>query len=368
MGLLASVKRAAIVTALGITALSQLAPISAGAANTVTLTGAGSTFDTPLFTKAFSEYTKSVNPNVQVNYGGGGSGAGISQLTDKTVDFGATDGPMTDEQLTKAGGPTAILHIPVTLGAVAVIYNLAGVKAPLNLDGATLAAIFQGAITKWNDDKIKALNTGASLPGTDISVVYRSDGSGTTNIFTTYLSSVSSDWKAKPGAANSISWPVGVGAKGSDGVAGQVKQLDGAIGYVELAYATQNSIPFANIKNSTGAFVAPSAAGATACAAALADKLPADFRLKIAGCTGDDKAIYPISGYSWIILRTAQADAAKGAALVNLVTWLIHDGQRYGKDLSYAPLPTAVVEKASAALATVTSGGQPLLKATPAAA
>ena len=200
----------------------------------------------------------------------------------------------------------------------------------------------------------------------DIAVVHRSDGSGTTNIFTTYLSSVSSDWKVKPGAANSINWPVGIGGKGSDGVAGQVKQLEGSIGYVELAYATQNSIPFANIKNSSGAFVAPSAAGATACAAALADQLPADFRTKIAGCTGSDAAIYPISGYSWIILFADQSDATKGGALVNLVNWLIHDGQQYGADLSYAPLPSAVVDKATAALATVTSAGQPLLTATPA--
>jgi phosphate transport system substrate-binding protein len=366
MGLFDSVKRAAIVSALVVTAITQLAPLSVGAADTVTLTGAGSTFDAPLFTKAFSEYTKSVNPNVQVNYGGGGSGAGISQLTDKTIDFGATDGPMTDEQLTKAGGPSTVLHIPVTLGAVAVIYNISGLSAPLNLDGAAVAAIFQGTITKWNDDKIKALNPGVDLPSTDIAVVHRSDGSGTTNIFTTYLSSVSSDWKANPGAANAVSWPVGIGGKGSDGVAGQVKQLDGSIGYVELAYATQNSIPFASIQNSSGAFVAPSAAGATACAAALADQLPADFRTKIAGCTGSDAAIYPISGYSWIILYADQSDAAKGAALVNLVNWLIHDGQQYGADLSYAPLPSVVVDKATAALATVNSAGQPLLVATPA--
>jgi len=367
MGLFASMKRAAIVTALGLTVVAQLSPLSAGAADTVTLTGAGSTFDSPLFTKAFSEYTKSVNPNVQVNYGGGGSGAGISQLTDKTVDFGATDGPMTDEQLTTAGGPTAILHVPVTLGAVAVIYNLAGVKAPLNLDGDAIAKIFDGSIQKWNDDAIKALNPGVDLPGTLIAIVHRSDGSGTTNIFTTYLSTANADWSKKIGAANSVKWPSGLGQKGSDGVAGAVKMFDGAIGYVELAYATQNSIPFANIKNSSGAFVAPSAAGATACAAALADKLPTDFRVKIAGCTGADAAIYPISGYSWIIMRTDQSDAAKGAALVNLVYWLIHDGQKFGTDLSYAPLPAAVVEKASAALATVTSGGQPLLTATPAA-
>ena len=365
MGIFASVKRAAIVTALGVTAITQLAPLSVGAADTVTLTGAGSTFDAPLFTKAFSEYTKSVNPNVQVNYGGGGSGAGISQLTDKTVDFGATDGPMTDEQLASAGGADAVLHIPVTLGAVAVIYNLAGLSTPLNLDGDTIAEIFNGVIPKWNDDHIKALNPNVDLPDEYIAVVHRSDGSGTTNIFTTYLSAENQDWAKNQGAANSISWPVGMGQKGSDGVAGQVKQLEGSIGYVELAYATQNSIKFANVKNSSGAFVAPSAAGATACAAAAADKLPADFRIKIAGCTGADAAIYPISGFSWIIMYKDQSDATKGKALVDIVNWLIHDGQQYGADLSYAPLPSAVVDKATAALETVTAAGQPLLSATP---
>jgi phosphate transport system substrate-binding protein len=365
MGLFASMKRATMVTALGLTVVSQLLPLSAGAADTLTLTGAGSSFDNPLFSKAFSEYTK-INPGVQINYQSVGSGAGIKQLTEKTVDFGASDGPMTDDQLTAAGGADAVVHVPVTLGAVAVTYNLPSVTAPINLDGETLAAIFTGGITKWNDDKIKTENPGVDLPGADIAVVHRSDGSGTTNIFTTYLSTISPDWKTNVGAANSVKWPVGIGGKGNEGVAGQVKQLEGAIGYVELAYALQNKIAFASIKNSSGAFVPASAEGATACAAAVADKLPTDLRQNIAGCTGTDKAIYPISGFSWILIYTNQSDAAKGKALVDVVNWLIHDGQQYAKGLDYAPLPPFVVEKGTAKLQLVKSGGQPLL-AVPAA-
>lgn len=352
--------------ALALLALAVLAvtPLVATAANSITLTGAGSTFDNPLFSKAFAEYTKSVNPNVKINYQSVGSGAGIKQLTAKTVDFGATDGPMTDDQLKAVGGPDAVVHVPVTLGAVAITYNLPSLKAPLNLDGPTLAGIFLGTITKWNDQAIAALNPGVNLPGTDIAVVHRSDGSGTTNIFTTYLSSVSPDWKSKVGAANAVNWPVGIGGQGNEGVAGQVKQLEGAIGYNELAYATQNKIAFASVKNSAGAFVPASPEGATACAAALASSVPDDLRIQIAGCTGDDKAIYPISGFSWVLLYTDQGDAAKGKALVDLFEWLIHDGQQYGKDLLYAPLPSAIVAKGEAKLMTVKSGGQPLLQVT----
>lgn len=343
-----------------------LNPATAGAQGTVTLTGAGSSFDNPLFTKAFSEYTKA-HPDVRINYQSVGSGAGIKQLTEKTVDFGATDAPMNDEQLTAAGGADAVVHVPVTLGAVGITYNLPSVKEPLKLDGETVASIFLGTITKWNDAKIKALNPGVDLPGTDIAVVTRSDGSGTTNIFTTWLSSVSSDWKSKVGAGTSVKWPTGIGAKGSEGVSGQVKQLEGGITYVELSYATQNKLATAEIRNSAGAFVAPSAAGATACANAAATTLPADLRLMIAGCTGTDQAIYPISGFSWVVLYTDQKDAARGKALVTVLDWLIHDGQQYGTALDYAPLPASVVAKATARLQTVTANGQPLLAATPGA-
>lgn len=346
-------------------ALMVAAPLQAGAQGTLTLNGAGSSFDNPLFSAAFAAYTEQ-NPEVRVNYQSVGSGAGIQQLTENTVDFGATDAPMTDEQLKAAGGADAVAHIPVTLGAVGITYNLPGVDQPLNLNGQTLADIFQGNITTWNDDAIAALNPDVELPNTDISVVTRSDGSGTTNIFTTYLTSVSDDFTSAVGAGLSVDWPTGIGAKGSEGVAGQVAEIEGAVTYVELSYAQQNSLATANIENSAGAFVAPSADGATACAAAAAD-LPDDLRVMIAGCTGDDEAIYPISGFSWVVLRTDQQDAGRGTALVDVLAWLITDGQQYGADLSYAPLPQKVVDAASAKLGTITSGGTPLLTSTPAA-
>ncbi len=353
------------VSILGAMGVTLMSPESTSAQGEITLTGAGSTFVNPFFSKAFSEYTSSVNSNVKINYQSVGSGAGIKQLTEKTVDFGASDAPMSDDQLAEVGGPEAVVHIPVTLGAVAITYNLSGVSEPINLDGPTLANIFLSTVTKWNDDSIKALNPNVDLPGTDIAVVHRSDGSGTTNIFATYLSSVSEDWKGTVGAGNSLNWPTGIGAQGNDGVAGQIKQLDGAIGYNELAYAVQNNIAFASIKNSSGAFVPASADGATACAAASAPTLPDDMRVMISGCTGDDPKIYPISGFTWVILYTDQQDATKGQAVVDLLYWVIHDGQQYGKDLQYAPLPSSVVDKGTAKLQTVTSGGQALLKATP---
>ena len=340
--------------------------LGASAQGTMTLNGAGSTFDNPLFSKAFSEYTKA-HPDVQVNYQSVGSGAGIQQLTQKTVDFGATDAPMNDEQLQAAGGADAVVHIPVTLGAVAITYNVPGVQDPIKLDGATLGDIFLGTITSWSDPKITALNSGATLPDTPIAVVHRSDGSGTTNIFTTYLASVSQSWKDQVGAGLSVEWPAGIGAKGNEGVAGQAKQVEGSIAYVELAYAQQNQLPTAEIQNSAGSFVAPSADGATACADASAPKLPEDLRVMIAGCTGDDPAVYPISGFSWVVLYTEQTDAARGQALVNVLDWLIHDGQQYSADLSYAPLPPRVVDRAEQRLAEVTANGQPLLQAAPAA-
>jgi phosphate transport system substrate-binding protein len=329
----------------------------------ITLNGAGSSFDNPLFSKAFSEFTKS-DPSVQVNYQSVGSGAGIEQLTNRTVDFGATDAPMSEDQLAAAGGADAVVHIPVTLGAVAISYNLPTLQQPVHLDGATLAAMFLGTITTWNDPAIAALNEGIELPNTPVAIVHRSDGSGTTNIFTTYLSSVSGDWKSKVGAGLSVDWPVGIGAKGSEGVAGQVKQIEGGVTYVELSYAEQNGLATAAVKNAAGAFVPPSPAGATACAAAAAADLPEDLRVMIAGCTGDDEAIYPISGFSWVVLYADQADAARGEALVRVIDWLIHDGQKYGPALSYAALPDEVVSRASARLAVVAANGQPILPGT----
>jgi phosphate transport system substrate-binding protein len=355
------------VLALMLAALFVLTPLGSGAqGDTITLNGAGSSFDNPLFSKAFSEYTKQ-NAGTRVNYQSVGSGAGIKQLTAKTVDFGATDAPMTDEQLQAAGGPDAVVHVPVTLGAVAIVYNLPDVKEPIKLDGETLGAIFLGTITKWNDDKIAGQNSGVELPDTDVAVVHRSDGSGTTDIFTNYLASVSSDWKSTVGTGLSVDWPSGVGAKGSEGVAGQVKQLEGGITYVELSYAEQNQLATAQVQNSAGSFVAPSPEGATACADTVASKLPDDLRLRIAGCTGDDQAIYPISGFSWVVLYTEQSDPARGKAVVDVLDWMIHDGQQYGKDLSYAALPQTVVDKAAAKLQTVTANGEPLLQGSSAA-
>ena len=341
--------------------------VGASAQEQITLNGAGSTFDNPLFSKAFSEYTNST-PSVRVNYQSVGSGAGIKQLTEKTVDFGATDAPMTDEQLQAAGGPDAIVHVPVTLGAVALAYNLPSLQQPLQLDGATPVDLFLGKITSWNDPAIADLNPGVQLPETPVAIVQRSDGSGTTNIFTTYLASISDDWKNQVGAGLSVSWPVGIGAKGSEGVAGQVKQVEGGITYVELSYAEQNGLATAAVQNSAGQFVAPSPEGASACAAAAASNLPSDLRVMIAGCTGDDAAIYPISGFSWVVLYEEQSDATRGQALVNVLNWLIHDGQQYGTPLSYATLPPTVVDRATQVLGTVTANGQPLLAATPSVA
>ncbi|HEU5430825.1 MAG TPA: phosphate ABC transporter substrate-binding protein PstS [Thermomicrobiales bacterium] len=341
--------------------------LGATAQSTITLNGAGSSFDNPLFSKAFAEYAKS-NPAVRVNYQSVGSGAGIKQLTQKTVDFGATDAPMTDEQMQAGGGPEAVVHIPVTLGAVAITYNAPGLDQPIDLDGPTLADVFLGTVTNWNDPKIAALNQGVPLPDLPIAVIHRSDGSGTTNIVTTYLASVSPEWKEKVGAGLSVNWPTGIGAKGNEGVAGQVKQLPGAIGYNELAYAHQNNLTAANIENAAGRFVAPSAAGATACANAAAKTMPADLRIMIAGCTGDDAAIYPISGFSWVVLFADQSDPARGKATVDVLNWLIHDGQHYGEALDYAPLPARVVDLATAKLQTIVAGGQPLLTGSPAAA
>jgi phosphate transport system substrate-binding protein len=332
------------------------APTSAAANNgqTMTLNGAGSSFDNPLFSKAFAEYTK-LHPNVQVNYQSVGSGAGIQQLTQGTVDFGASDAPLTDEQT--AATENDVIHVPVTLGAVSVAYNLPGVNEGLKLSGDDLAKIYLGTIKKWNDPAIAQLNPDVQLPNTDIAVVHRSDGSGTTDIFTTYLASASQEWKDQVGSGLSVDWPVGLGGKGSEGVAGQVKQIPGGIGYFEMAYAKQNNLTSAAMQ-SADQYLLPSIDGATACAAGVADKLPADLRVRIAGCTGQNA--YPISGFSWVVLHQGQKDAARGQAMVNLLWWLTHDGQQYSKDLFYAPLPQQVVTRDEAQLSSIKVNGQPI--------
>ncbi len=314
---------------------------AAAAAQTATtsgadLTGAGATFPYPLYSKWFDAYaTKS---GVKINYQSIGSGGGIRQLSEQTVDFGASDAPMSDDEMAKAKGG-AVLHIPTALGAVAIVYNLPDLGAPLKLTGDVIAAIFQGQITKWNDARIAALNPTAKLPATDILVVHRSDGSGTSYVFTDYLASVSPAWAAKPGKGKEVQWPVGLGAKGNEGVAGQVKQTPGAIGYVELAYATQNKMSMASVKNAAGEFVAPSIASVTAAAAGAAGKLPAntDYRISIVNAPG--AGAYPISSFTWIIAYVKQADAAKGKKLTDFLRWALADGQGMESALDYAPLP-----------------------------
>ncbi|MGH7861740.1 MAG: phosphate ABC transporter substrate-binding protein PstS [Candidatus Dormibacteraceae bacterium] len=329
---------------------------TAANAPTVLLNGAGSTFDYPLFSKAFSEYTNA-HPNVKVNYQSVGSGAGIQQLTKGTVDFGASDAPMTDQQMRDAGGD--VIHLPITLGAVSVAYNLPGIPEGVQMDGSTLADIYLGTITSWNDAALVKLNPSAKLPNLPIAVVHRSDGSGTTDIFTTYLTTVSSTWKQKIGNGTAVNWPVGIGGKGSEGVSGQVKQTPGGIGYFELAYAKQNSLTSAAINNGAGKYLLPSSDGASACAAGAAANLPADLRVRIAGCAGD--AAYPISGFSWVLLHQKQTDPAKGEALANLMWWMIHDGQNYSTNLFYAPLPAPVVKLDEEKLRSVSYQGKPLL-------
>jgi phosphate transport system substrate-binding protein len=303
------------------------------------INGAGATFPNPIYSKWFSEYTKS-HPDVRINYQPIGSGGGIRQLTAQTVFFGATDGPMTDEQLKTAPGP--IVHLPTVLGAVVPVYNIPEVTAELKFSGALLADIFLGKVTKWNHAAIAKENPGVKLPATDIAVAHRSDGSGTTYIFVDYLSKVSPEFKQKVGMATSVNWPTGVGGKGNEGVAGVVKQTPGAIGYVELIYALQNNIPFGAVKNAAGTYLKASLESVTAAAAASAASMPADFRVSITNAEGKDA--YPISSYTWILLYQGPADKAKSRKMADFMRWAITDGQSYTKDLGYAPLPESVVK------------------------
>ena len=314
------------------------------------LTGAGATFPYPLYSKWFDAYSSKTG--VKINYQSIGSGGGIRQLSEQTVDFGGTDAPMSDAELAKAKGG-AVLHIPTALGAVAVIYNLAEVTQPLKLTGDVLAAIYQGQISKWGDARIASLNPGVKLPATDILVVHRSDGSGTSYVFTDYLANISSAWAANPGKGKEVQWPVGLGAKGNDGVAGQVKQTPGAIGYVELAYANQNKLSAAMLKNAAGEYVAPAIASVTAAAAGASAKLPSttDYRVSIVNASGT--GVYPISSFTWIILYQKQPDPVKGKTLVDFLRWALSDGQAMEAPLDYAPLPDAMRSDLMAKLDTV---------------
>jgi phosphate transport system substrate-binding protein len=295
------------------------------------INGAGATFPYPIYSKWFDEYVK-VDPSVRFNYQSIGSGGGQKQILAQTVDFGASDGPMTDDNLAKA--PGKILHIPTVAGAVVITYNLEG-NPTLKFDGETLADIFLGKINKWNDPKIAATNPGVKLPDKEIVVVHRSDGSGTTFIFTDYLSKVSAEWKQKAGNNTSVNWPTGIGGKGNEGVSGQVKQTPGAFGYVELIYALQNKMPYADLKNAAGEFIKPTVDAVTAAMATA--EIPDDFRFSMTNAPG--KGAYPISGATWLLVYQQQKDAAKGKKLVEFLKWAEKDGEKMAKDLQYAPLP-----------------------------
>lgn len=306
----------------------------------MTINGAGATFPYPLYSKWFSTYAK-VDPSVRFNYQPIGSGGGQKQLLAQTVDFGASDAPMSDENMAKA--PGKILHIPTVAGAVVIAYNIPGFASatPLKLDGATIAAVYAGKIVKWNDAAIARLNPGVSLPDTGIVVVHRSDGSGTSFIFTSFLSEVSPEWKSKVGANTSVRWPVGLGAKGNEGVSGQIQQTPGAIGYIELAYALQNKMPFADLKNAAGKLAKASPESVTAAMATA--NIPADFRFGMTNAPGKDA--YPIAGATWLLVYQKQRDPAKGKKLVEFLKWALSQGEAMAKTLDYAPLPDNVQKR-----------------------
>lgn len=319
----------------------------------IDLTGAGATFPQPIYSKWFSDYA--TKAGVKINYQSIGSGGGIRQISEGTVDFGASDAPMTDEEMSKAkGGP--ILHFPTVLGAVVLTYNVPELKQPLNLTAEVLADIFLGKITKWNDGRVAALNPGLALPARDIIVVHRSDGSGTTYIFTDYLTTVSPAWASGPGKGKEVKWPVGLGGKGNEGVAGQIKQTPYTIGYVELAYANQNRLPAAKLKNAAGQFVAPAIESITAAAAGAVEGLPAttDYRVSIVNAPG--ATAYSIASFTWILVYQRQTDAAKGKKLVDFLRWALTEGEASAAALDYAPLPSSLGAKLIDRLATIQVG------------
>ncbi|XZF13781.1 phosphate ABC transporter substrate-binding protein PstS [Chitinophagaceae bacterium MMS25-I14] len=330
---------------------------SKGSGDDNTILGAGSTFDYPLFSKQFAEYNTA--NGLKVNYQSIGSGGGILQLTNKTVDFGASDAPLNDEQTQKMGVPA--LHVPVTAGAVVLSYNLPEVKDTLKLTPEVLAEMFLGNIKKWNDAKIAAVNPGVKLPATDIVIAHRSDGSGTSNIFTTYLTKVNKDWETKVGKGSSVNWPVGLGGKGNEGVAGLIKQTPGTIGYTELAYAIQNNMAFAKIQNKAGNFITPSVASVTA---ASNIQIPEDGKVSLTNTDAADG--YPISGLSWVLIYKEQKynnrSKERAEKLVKLIWWQIHEGQQFSTPLNYAPLSAAAVTVAENNLKAATYDGQAILK------
>ena len=317
--------------------------LMSGFASAQSLNAAGATFPYPMYSKWFSEYNKK-HPNVQINYQSIGSGGGIRQVIAGTVDFGASDGPMTDEQLSQAKGK--ILHIPTVLGAVVPAYNVPGVSGELKFTPEALAGIYLGKISTWNDPAIAKANPGVKLPGDPIVVIHRSDGSGTTFIFTDYLSNVSGDWKSSVGKGTSVKWPVGLGGKGNEGVAGMVRQMQGAIGYVELIYAVQNNISYGSVKNKAGNFIKASLESTTSAAASA--KMPPDYRVSIVNAPGKDA--YPIASFTWLLIPEASKDATKGKVISDFLNWMLDDGQKMTSHLSYAPLPTEVASKVRATI------------------
>jgi phosphate transport system substrate-binding protein len=309
-----------------------------------TLNGAGATFPYPMYSKWFSDYNK-LHPDVQINYQSIGSGGGIRQVLNGTVDFGASDGPMSDEQLSQS--KTKILHIPTVMGAVVPAYNVPGISGEVKFTPEALAGIFLGKITNWSDPAITKVNPGVNFPNQPIIVIYRSDGSGTTFIFTDYLSKISKDWSNTVGKGTSVKWQIGMGGKGNEGVAGQVRQLQGSIGYVELIYAVQNKISYGSVKNAAGNFVKATLEGVTE-AAASAKAMPADFRVSITNAPG--KTAYPISSFTWLLIPAQAKDPKKGKIIADFLDWMVTDGQKMASQLSYAPLPDTVVEKVKAAI------------------
>jgi len=343
-----------LVAAAGVALLASVA----AAQETMRLNGAGATFPQPIYQKWVLEY-HTLHPNVEINYQGIGSGGGIRQYTDHTVDFGASDGPMTDAQIQAVNGN--VYHLPTVLGSVVPTYNIPGVTAQLKFTGDVLAGIWLGQITKWNDSRLTELNPGVNLPDQDIVVAHRSDGSGTTYIWTDYLSKVSPDWAQRVGHGTSVNWPVGLGGQGNPGVANIVKQTPGAIGYVELIYAIQNHIGYGLVRNSAGRYIEASLATTTnAAAGAVAHLDPnTDFRISITNAEGND--VYPISSFTWLLVPKEMPDMAKARALLDFVWWALHDGEKYCEGLAYAPLPRRVVQLEEERLKSITVDGKPVL-------
>jgi len=322
--------------------------VAAPPADALLVNGAGATFPYPIYSKWFDEYHK-LHPGIQINYQSIGSGGGIRQVLAGTVDFGATDGPMSDAQLGQA--KTKILHFPTVLGAVVPTYNIPGVSQELKFTSEALAGIYLGKITKWNDGELARANPGVNLPGDDIVVVHRSDGSGTSYVWTDYLSKVSEEWRTKVSKSTSVNWPVGLGGKGNEGVAGLVKQTPNAIGYVELIYAIQNKMPYGQVRNFSGDFVKADLASVTAAAAAAAKQMPADFRVSITNPPG--KTAYPVASFTWLLVPSTIEDSAKRKVLVDFLHWMLTDGQKHAEPLAYARLPREVVAKEMKAISEI---------------